>query len=398
MEVLILVMAIHYSFQVINTVIKINMKNLKLSLAILMGITIFFSACSKDNTSNDTNKVAMNFDAAYVVNGESNSISVINLSANKVDTTFTLPMFQADQGMGMMGSGTVNMWPHHISLSPDKSKIAVSFPGSNLNGGAGMMLSSFTSGSMMGNNTIQGKILILDAVTGKILKELTLDGMAYNAVFSPDGKEIWSALMMTSGKVNVFDATSYALMNTIVVGQMPSEVSFSEDGKKVYVANGMSNTVTVIDAATKQVLENAAVGNYPVGAWPGMGGMMYVDNEKDHSIGMMNGTTNMMTGSVQLGYVPGMVASNTMMNQMWVSDPNGGKVQMWTNTNNGYVMGGTVTVGNGASSMAFNKSGTTCYVTNQNDGTVSVVNVTTLNEMMKIKVGSKPNGIVIRYN
>jgi len=264
-----------------------------------------------------------------------------------------------------------------------------------------MMLSSFTSGNMMGGTTgyltAKGKIVILDAVSGDILKEITLDGIAFNAVFSPDGKEIWTALMMTTGKVLVFDANSYALLNTITVGQMPSEVSFSEDGKKVYVANGMSNSVSVIDAATKQVLETAAVGNYPVGAWPGMGGMMYVDNEGDQSISFFDEMTDMMTNTLQLGFIPGMAVSNTMMNQMWVSDPNGGKVHTWTNSGSGYVMGGTATVGSGASSMAFNEEGTTCYITNQNEGTVSVVDVATLKEMMKITVGKKPNGIVMRF-
>lgn len=372
-------------------------------MAIVWGSVVLFSSCQKDGTIADSNIVSVNFDAAYVVNGESNSISVINLSTNKVDKTIDLPQFQATSGVGMMGSSSMmNMWPHQISLSPDKSKIAVSFLGSDFASGAGMMLSSFTSGSMMGGSSSstasQGKIVILDAASGAILKEISLDGIAFNAVFSPDGKELWTALMMTSGKVQVFDANTYTLLKTITVEQMPAEVSFSDDGKKVYVANGMSNSVSVIDASTKMVLETPPVGNYPVGAWPGMGGMMYVDNEKSQSISMMNGTTYMMTNTVQLGFTPGTVASNTMMNQMWVSDPNGGKVQIWTNTGTGYMMDGTVTVGSGASAMAFNNLGTTCYITNQNDGTVSVVDVATLKEMMKITVGKKPNGIVMRYN
>lgn len=376
------------------------MKNLRIfSMAVVLGNVVMFSACQKDGTSVDSNASSVNFDAAYVVNSQSNSISVINIETNKVSQTIDLPTFQTSSGMGMMsGGGMLNMWPHSISISPDKSKLVVTLPGSDFSSGSGMMLSSFTSANMMGNTTIQGKMLIMDAVTGAILKEITTDGMAFNAIFSPDGKEIWTALMMTTGKVMVYDASSYALLNTIAVGQMPAEVSFSEDGKKVYVANGMSNTVTVIDAATKKVVETTTSGNYPVGAWPGMGGMMYVDNEKDQTISMMNGTTNMMTGTIQLGFIPGTIATNSMMGQMWVSDPNGGKVHTWTNTGTGYVMGGTVTVGGGASSMAFNNSGTTCYITNQTDGTVSVVDVASLKEMMKITVGKKPNGIVLRYN
>jgi len=178
---------------------------------------------------------------------------------------------------------------------------------------------------------------------------------------------------------------------------MPAEVSFSDDGKRVFVANGMSNNVTVVDAITKQILESTTAGNYPVGAWPGMGGMMYVDNEKDQTINMMNSTTGMMTGTVQLGFTPGMAAANSMTNQMWVTEPNGNKVHVWIMTGNGYVQGGTVTVGNGASAIAFSKEGTTCYVTNETDGNVSVINVVTMKEMMKINVGKKPNYIVLRY-
>ena len=376
------------------------MKKLILGVICLVGSALLSSSCQKAG-SIETDVTPVNFDAAYVVNGQSNTISIINLSSNTVDKTISLPMLQSSSVTGMMGSGMVNMWPHQISLSPDKSKMVISFPGSDFNGGSGMMLSTFTSGSMMGNLSAslqtQGKILILDAVTGATIKELTLDGIAFNAAYSPDGKELWTAVMLPVGKVKVFDAANYALLNTITVGQMPAEVSFSDDGKKVFVANGMSNNVTVVDAITKQVLETTTAGNYPVGAWPGMGGMMYVDNEKDQTINMMNSTTGMMTGTVQLGFTPGMAAANTMMNQMWVTDPSGNKVHVWTNTNTGYVVSGTVTVGNGASSIAFNKEGTTCYVTNETDETVSVINVVTMKEMMKINVGKKPNYIVLRY-
>lgn len=376
-------------------------------MAVLTGSAILFSSCQKDGTTNPDHTV--NFDAAYVVNGESNSISVINLSTNKVAITFELSELQNNMGAGMMGMGMDNLWPHHISLSPDKSKIAIAAPGMDFSAGHNTMQASVSSdshsqhhdGSITSNSSVitamQGRILIMDAVTGELLKEITLEGMVHNAIFSPDGKELWTAVMMTEGKVKVFDATSYALLNTITVGQMPAEVTFSDDGKKAFVANGMSNSVTIIDAVTKQMLETIEVGDNPVGAWPGMDGMMYVDNEDGQSISMINGMTNMMTDTVDLGFMPGMAARNTMMNQMWVSDPNGSKIHMWAKGNTGFVHGGAVTVGSGAHAIAFNKNGTTCYVTNQDGGSVSVVDVATLKELMKITVGKKPNGIVIRY-
>ena len=388
------------------------MKKLRLSLvAVIFGSAIMFLGCTKNDS---TDYALVNFDAAYVVNGESNSISVINIETNQVDRTIDLAKLQGSMGAGQMEMGMENMWPHHISLSPDKSRIAIAAPGMDFSDGHNtMQLSSSTGSSTDGHSAhhngsasksssssttaMSARILILNAVTGELLKEITLEGMTHNAIFSPDGKELWTAIMMPEGEVKVFDATSYALLNTIAVDQMPAEVTFSDDGKKAFVANGMSNTVTVIDAVTKQILETIEVGDNPVGAWPGMDGMMYVDNEDGQSISMIDGMTNMMTDTLDLGFMPGMAARNTMMNQMWVSDPNGSKIHMWVKDNAGFVHGGAVTVGSGAHAIAFSKDGTTCYVTNQNDSSVSVVDVATLKEMMKITVGKKPNGIAIRY-
>jgi YVTN family beta-propeller protein len=393
------------------------MKITKFLIIFLLGSIITFISCSKDETS--TNNAQVNFDAAYVVNGESNTISVINITTNKVENTIDLTKLQSSSGESQMEMGMTNMWPHHIYLSPDRSKLVVAAPGVDLSEGHDMMQASDATGGTTDAHSqhhsasgasaaMPGRILVIDAVTGNLLKEIALEEMVHNAIFSPDGKELWTAIMMPEGKIKVFDAASYTLLNTISVGQMPAEVTFSDDGKKVYVANGMSNTVTVVDAVNKKVLETIEVGANPVGAWPGMDGMMYVDNEDGQSISMIDGMTNMLTDTLDLGFMPGMAARNTMMNQMWVSDPNGNKIHMWERNNAGvhmigksyddYIHKGEVAVGSGAHAIAFSKDGKTGYVTNQNEGTVSVVDVANLKETMKITVGKNPNGIVMRFN
>jgi len=391
------------------------MKKLKLAVAVLLGSAIMYTGCSKDATSTDN--ALVNFDAAYVVNGESNTISIINITTNKVDATIDLTKLQSSMGDGQMEMGMTNMWPHHIYISPDKSKLVIAAPGMDFSEGHDMMQASSAGSATDAHSqhhsgsattaVMPGRILVLDAVTGDLIKEIALEEMVHNAIFSPDGKELWTAIMMPEGKIKVFDATSYSLLYTIPVGQMPAEVTFSDDGKKAFVANGMSNTVTIIDAVSKKVVETTEVGTNPVGAWPGMDGMMNVDNEDGQSISMIDGVTNMMTDTLDLGFMPGMVASNTMMNQMWVSDPNGSKIHMWETNNPGvhmigksyddYIHKGEVTVGSGAHAIAFNKEGTVGYVTNQAEGTVSVVDIPNLKETMKITVGKKPNGIVMRY-
>lgn len=391
------------------------MKKLKSGISCAALSLFIFSACNKDEGMNNPDKRPVDFDAIYVVNGASNSISVINLSTDKVQKTINLGTLNPMMGGGMMNGNisNSNMWPYHISLSPDNSKLAITEPGMDFNGGYEMMQNTTSSGSLgdihyqhhNGNSItvisdimqMQGRILILDAITGDMLKELTLEGMPYDAIFSPDGKELWTTLMMPQGKVKVFDSESYILLTTISVGNMPAGVTFSDDGKKAFVANGMSGSVTVIDAVTKVIIDTIVTSQGTVGAFPGIHGMMYADNEKDQSISIINTMNNMMSGSIQLGFVPGMVSRNTMMNQLWVSDPDGAKIHFWTQNGAGYIHGGYVPVGSGAGAIIFSKSGKTCYVTNMDDNSVSVVDVAGLKELIKIPVGEKPNGLIIRY-
>lgn len=387
---------------------------LTLLIAAAFGI-VFISGCTKNEKFNNSDNKPVDYDALYVVNRAGNSLSVINTSTERVEKNISLGSLGTMTGGGMMsGNSTINnMWPYHISLSPDKSKLAITEPGMDFDGGYEMMTNTSATASAgdihyqhhNGSSTtttndimeMQGKILILDAITGDLLKEINLEGMPYDAIFSPDGKEIWTTLMMPVGKVNVFSADSYVLLNSVDAGNMPAGITFSDDGKKVFVANGMSGSITVIDASTKMIIDTITTGQGIVGAFPGMHGMMYTDNEKSQTISIINTMNNMMSDSIRIGFTPGMVSRNSMMNQLWVSDPLGAKIHFWTQNGNGYNYGGSVTVGSGAGAMTFSQDGKTCYVTNQDDNSVSVVDVPGLKEVMKIPVGEKPNGLIIRY-
>lgn len=399
------------------------MKKIKFIVLCATIYVVILASCTKNGGFNNPDNNPANYDALYVVNRADNSLSVINLTTDKVLKTLNLGSSGTMMGGGMMNGNSTfnNMYPYHISLSPDKSKLAITEPGMDFGGGYEMMQATTSSGGMsgmggMGSNNyhhhngnsttditdimqMQGNILILDAISGDLIKAITLEGMPYDAVFSPDGKELWTALMMPVGKVKVFDSDSYTytLLNTITVGNMPAGVAFSDDGKKVFIANGISGSVTVIDAVTKLVIDAIVSPPGTVGAFPGMHGMMYTDNEKTHTVDIINSMTNMMSDSIHLGFLPGTVSIDSIMNQMWVSDPNGAKIHYWTQTGNNYLYGGYVSVGSGANSIIFSKNGKTCYVTNHSDNSVSVIDVTGLKEIMRIPVGKNPNGLIIRY-
>ena len=344
----------------------------KLFTASIIGL-MFLSSCSKDDKMNTTLK--RNYPAAYVVNGEDATVSVIKLSTNEV--TETIPL---------MGTGTdMIMWPHHISSH--SNHLAIGVPGMDFSGGH--------SGSTTG---MSGKMLILDATNGAIIKNINLPLMNHNTIYSPNGTEIWVPQMDNDGKVLVYDATTYALKNTINVGMMPAELTFSSDGTKAYVANGDDDTVSVINVSTKAVVATVTVGDNPVGAWTGTNGQMFVDNEDGQSISVIKVSDNTIAQTIALGFMPGIASHNGIKSELWVSDPMAGKVHYWT-WDAGMMMwmhSGVFNTGAGAHAISFTTDGNTAYVTNQTANTVSVVNVTNHTVTKTINVGKKPNGVVIK--
>lgn len=353
-----------------------------LAIACFLAVfTVLATSCRKHKMDDmgmpDKN---INYPAAFVVNGESSTLSVINLNTNVVSDTIGL-MGSANNGMAM--------WPHHISYygAGGAAHLAIGVPGVDLSAG---------HAGDMGN--MKGRILIVDAIKGSVTKDLEVPSMNHNAAFSPDGTEIWTSQMDMEGKILVYDAQTYELKNTIRVGMEPAEVTFSADGSKAYVANGGSNTLSVISPKSKSIIATIPVGENPVGAWVGYDGKMYLDNEEGKSISVIDVQSNEIIQTISLGFMPGSAAHNAASKELWVTDPDNGKVHFWrwNPAGNSWEHGGLFASGNGAHAIAFTKDGTLAYVTNQLAATVSVINVANHTKIKDIPVGDKPNGIIIK--
>jgi YVTN family beta-propeller protein len=349
------------------------MKNLSM-IASFVG-AIFLTSCNNNDDNMDT--VNVDYPAAYIVNGEDATVSVVKLSTNEVTETIEL-----------MGTGSdMIMWPHHISSH--QNHLAIGVPGMDLSAGH----------SGLNTSGMNGKLLVIDAMNGSIIKNINLPLMNHNTIYSPNGNEIWVPQMdEMNSKVLVYDATSNTLLNTINVGMMAAELTFSSDGTKAYVANGDDDSITVINTATKAIVTTIAVGDNPVGAWTGSNGKMYVDNEDGQTISVIDVATNSVDETITLGFMPGIASYNGPKNELWVSDPMNGKVHYWTwdAGMNMWMHGSSLNTGAGAHAIAFTTDGNTAYVTNQTANTVSVVNTTNHTVTKTINVGNKPNGIVIK--
>jgi YVTN family beta-propeller protein len=335
------------------------------------------------NMATETPQLNINYPAAYVVNGESSTVSVINLNTNEVADLIQLTDNSGTQMTGM-NMGTFLSYPHHIYLNPTKTQISIAAPGMDLSAGHSINTTGMT-----------GKVAVLDANKGTSVKVFDSIGMNHNAIYTPDGKEIWTSQMVEAGKILVYDANTYVLKSKITVGKEPAEITFSNDGNVAFVANGMDNTVTAINPNTKTILATIPVGMNPVGAWTGSDNRMYVDNEDGQTVSIIEVKTLKVVETIVLGFMPGFVAYHGDMKEMWVTDPMAGKVHWWTKDTTGKMIhAGAFTTEAGSHAIAFKDM--TAYVTNQEAASISVIDVMQHKVTKTIAVGKKPNGIVIR--
>src|SRR2546430_4563404 len=71
-----------------------------------------------------------------------------------------------------------------------------------------------------------------------------------------------------SDNVTVIDAATRKVIQTIPVGKRPRGVAVSPDGRRVYVTNSNSDTLSVIDARSLAVLSTVPAGGGAPGAAP----------------------------------------------------------------------------------------------------------------------------------
>ena len=105
-------------------------------------------------------------------------------------------------------------------------------------------------------------LYIIDLKTKKIRGQYKLDGEAYTCLLSPDKKQLYITCWGCD-KLYVFNTASKTFTGTIATGSHPNDICLTKNGKFIFVANANDNSVSVIDLATKKVIETLTTSLYP---------------------------------------------------------------------------------------------------------------------------------------
>jgi YVTN family beta-propeller protein len=148
-----------------------------------------------------------------------------------------------------------------------------------------------------GGATREGSVAVIDASSGRIIKELVV-GLHPNDIISDNSGKFVYVTNSNSDNVTVINTSNDDISETISVrlqsginpffGDSPDGLSLSPDGKTLYVANGMDNALAVIklgkNATVKASQTNSIIAGFiPTGAYPSAictlnSGYLYVCN------------------------------------------------------------------------------------------------------------------------
>ena len=159
---------------------------------------------------------------AYVTNGGSNTVSVIDTGSNTVVATIA-----------------VGALPRGVAITPDGTRAYVPNAGSTVS--------------------------VIDTATNTAVASISVGANPQVVAITPDGTRAYVTNSTIPGMVSIIDTATNTVVATVAVGPQPSAVAITPDGTRAYVTNGLDNTVSVIDIATNTVVATIAVGLFPEG-------------------------------------------------------------------------------------------------------------------------------------
>nr|WP_232316284.1 PKD domain-containing protein [Methanosarcina vacuolata] len=281
---------------------------------------------------------------AYITNSGSTTVSVIDITTNKVTSTIN-----------------VGQYPYGVAVNPDGTKVYVSKEKS-------------------------GTISVIDTAKNKVTATVRVGKNPWGVAVNPTGTKVYVA-NEGSKTVSVIDTASNKVTATVYVGNYPCGIAVNPAGTKVYVANSLDNTVSVIDTSTNKAIATIKVGNLPTGvAVNPAGTRVYVTNEYDVSV--IDTSKNKVAARVKVGKYPWGVAVNPAGTKVYVTNYGDGTFSVINTATNKVTA--TVTVGSYPLGIAFSPDGTKAYVAKETSGAVSVINTATNKVTATVRVGKDP--------
>ncbi len=105
-------------------------------------------------------------------------------------------------------------------------------------------------------------LYIVDLQTKQTVRKVFLGYEAYSCLLSPDRSRLYISLW-GGDKIAVFNTGTGVVQSEIRTGNHPNEILSTANGRFLFVANANDNSVSVINTATKKVVETISASLFP---------------------------------------------------------------------------------------------------------------------------------------
>jgi len=234
---------------------------------------------------------------------------------------------------------------------------------------------SFTTNiSTVGGTGMDGPTTV-NAGTYSIQQSTILQGWSLPTAFCNDGSSTFS-VDTVSGIVIDSDDEIECTFDNVYSFSKPKIVAVNEVTKKVYVANEGDSSIRVIDGTTNIPIGFITVGDKPKSiAINEVTNTIYTANDKDNTVSIIDGSTDTLSATITVGAKPKIVAVNEVTNKAYVANEADKTISVIDGSTNTVIA--TIGVGDKPKSIAISEATNTIYVTNDKDNTVSIIDGST---------------------
>jgi YVTN family beta-propeller protein len=246
---------------------------------------------------------------AFSSNMQGNSISVIDLAAQKEVHRVELPNLRTPHGLYFAGGKLYFTAQGDNSIARyDPATNQIDWKRGSGQDGTHMLVMTKDLNKIFTSNMNSDSIGMFERVPGQTEYKLTVIqvGKGPEAIaLSPDGKQVWTA---TGGDshVAIIDAANGTLVETLhVPTQRANRLQFTPDGKKVLISDSGNGDLVIVDTISHKETKRLKVGENCEGIliMPD-GSRAYVASEQDNFVGVIDLKKLELTSRIQPGNGP----------------------------------------------------------------------------------------------
>jgi YVTN family beta-propeller protein len=256
------------------------------------------------------------------------------------------------------------------------------------------------------SNEADSTLDVVDGNTLKVTSKIKLTGHPNNISIGADGRRVYVAIREEKGAVDVIDTATLQRVKSIPIKGAGHNTYVTPDGRYVVAGSVVGKSLTVIDAKTEQIAWDMV---FDLGVRPmtfertpdGSTKRIFVQLTDFNGFAVVDFATQKEVARIELpkiapGKTPVMEGGNTSHGMAVTTD---GKVLVVNSRLNSALYSyslpdlkllGTADVGRAPDWVTLTPDGKTAYVANAGSNSVSVVDINSMKEVVRIPVGQVP--------